>query len=1336
MAAPTTSQNRMMRRQQQQPMMLQRVLVVMAATAFMLGGANALFADEVGQTDFLKQTAGHGGPLTMAATTSMSSLITSTATYTSPSNFQALEDNNIKNNNSHNNPCYIASRKVTEDGGDGGGDLLWRRNVCTTSTAAGSPTSSATAAVGVAMTSDNKYVLTVDGTSGIVQKWSSDQGELLWNTKAPLSVTEGGESGDNSVLLTHNGAMGRVFSFGKDKDDTDQSADVVFAVTSHDALPSDDNSKRHYRHGPRHTEILSVFASTDGEVIPFEYGSPDRRHKDTASMVTGISAGQLLDDHVMKLSSVNSELKASPRFVNVVQLTTGTSGDQKVQLFVIAAHVPADSTVTTLGQIGVFQIDYDDLVTHKKWNVVEAWSMKDVLGRHGAALLDVSTFTIVATPTSSGAAGGGVSGVVVKKHPPPSPGVEYAQGKNNQRHDELLAFGMIGAAGNKPLGMTKYDWTEDEEGDVIESITAEADSVSGGILVHVHGSKSSAIVKYNSSGGSGSFDVLAGRKAAAVMPSITLTAANCGAAIQGTGTSMIHIRATNSGLLEITKVAGDTVDVAREETVRRTVHHEDSSTPLALTHLFTATCSSEYVDLVLGSGVDGSTTVVVRVSLDKNDSFATSTLFQAEEALANIQSTIVMDASSSHVVVAPTTASADEDDDEDIIPSLADRLLLQAASIPLLGGLLVTSPLLSTSEDDSTSSSSSRDVSFGFQKTIVALTKNGQLYGLDTQRQGQVIWSLDVASAGHNTHNHALVYSGKDHGHHHGHSHEFLVVSQSESSLMWKCVDGVHGNIIKEGSVVVKKDVNADYVVQTMGPVRLDRHGHGSMGCHQQALVLYENGAVDLVPSTEAGTEALNDLVSSSTSPSPFYMHSIDRSAGALTSVKIVSSQSGSVADTDPACAAGDGNGECKAASTGSETPIFSSLVLGETLFNPTKERIVNVAYPNPEEVVQRPVTILGDDSLLLKYLNPHLAVIVTEATPAAMQDMQTAMSSTNAKEAEDDLVSALAEGDSSIMGSGSGNNKSSATKKKPMGATPVVGAADGGDASSTGTSSSSTPSSMSMPKEAPSLFINIVDTVAGKLLYRVSHTTATSTTASSSNTTGSMARARNVPVTISENWIVYSFWNDKSKRTEVGVVTLHEGMIDKHGLTAFQGLPEDETTTKFTSLESPRPIVLSRTYSLSKQVVAIGFTQTARGISSKQLVLALGNGQVATLDRRFLDPRRPSGDPKPEEKLEGLFRYSPVLPLMPERVASYYHAVEGVTHVTCAAAHIESQTFILAYGGPDLFMARVAPSKGFDLLPENFSKGLLSVVVLGLVAVTATIHSMSQQKLTSVIWS
>jgi hypothetical protein len=253
----------------------------------------------------------------------------------------------------------------------------------------------------------------------------------------------------------------------------------------------------------------------------------------------------------------------------------------------------------------------------------------------------------------------------------------------------------------------------------------------------------------------------------------------------------------------------------------------------------------------------------------------------------------------------------------------------------------------------------------------------------------------------------------------------------------------------------------------------------------------------------------------------------------------------------------------------------------------------------------------LGDDSLLLKYLNPHLCVIITLGT--------TTVEATEKDQEEEDIwYSAL------VDSKQKGTSSTSGGQTKPLGAT------NPGDATIS-PSKTEEKKTASTTKLVPTLFVNVMDTVTGQILYRTSHAHATPSSSSSSVPTGSPC------VLISENWIMYTFHNARHRRTELGVLTMFEGMIDKHGITAFR-TPEQEVS--FSSMASPKPIVLSKSYALPKPITALGTTKTRSGISTKHILVATADDKIMALDRRMIDPRRPTGEVKEHEKTEGLMRY------------------------------------------------------------------------------------------------
>ena len=84
----------------------------------------------------------------------------------------------------------------------------------------------------------------------------------------------------------------------------------------------------------------------------------------------------------------------------------------------------------------------------------------------------------------------------------------------------------------------------------------------------------------------------------------------------------------------------------------------------------------------------------------------------------------------------------------------------------------------------------------------------------------------------------------------------------------------------------------------------------------------------------------------------------------------------------------------------------------------------------------------------------------------------------------------------------------------------------------------------------------------------------------------------------------------------------------------------------------------------------------------------------------------------------------------------SYTNNIEEVSSIQSTAANLESQTLVIAYGGPDVFFTRYAPSKGFDSLPENFNKFAIIMVLVALFGVLNTLKKESQKNRVKLGWS
>ena len=535
-------------------------------------------------------------------------------------------------------------------------------------------------------------------------------------------------------------------------------------------------------------------------------------------------------------------------------------------------------------------------------------------------------------------------------------------------------------------------------------------------------------------------------------------------------------------------------------------------------------CNADSVAALL-STASGTTTLLTFTK--KGNTLECKIGWTTEEGLASITSAVILDAT--HLGV------DDLVEEQDVV---LRKLTLPSRLNSQIQGL---HSLLFNREN----TGGRRDHIFGFVKVAALLSqKSNRLWGmsLSGNDRGSIRWSIDLPkTADWHTMVHGTVNSPKAvHGINGGtHSREILVLSSTGSSIEWNCVDGTTGAVHAKGFVPVSSPV-----AQIL-PIYGSAHS-----CRQASLLFHEDRTFSVVPADKD----VNDFIRehARTTPNGMFTHIIDKSKGQLVSFQISPTTEGN----------------------------FKALPVGQTSF--PGERIMRVTYPIRDEIVQSMCAVLGDDSLLLKYINPHMAVIVTMAKEE--------------ENAQGKLASTLA---SSLT------TTRSPKKRKPAGV---------GDVVETDTTKA----------DPPNMFVNIVDTVSGRLLHRISHTNGDSSSP--------------INVLISENWVVYSFTNRKTRRTELGVLTLHEGMIDSKGLTLFSSPEQTESFSSLDARES-KPVVLSKTYTYPKAVTAIGATSTRGGISNRRILLASADGKITAIDRKLLETRRPTGEVKEAEKMEGLFQ-------------------------------------------------------------------------------------------------
>ncbi|XP_021329317.2 ER membrane protein complex subunit 1 isoform X1 [Danio rerio] len=206
-----------------------------------------------------------------------------------------------------------------------------------------------------------------------------------------------------------------------------------------------------------------------------------------------------------------------------------------------------------------------------------------------------------------------------------------------------------------------------------------------------------------------------------------------------------------------------------------------------------------------------------------------------------------------------------------------------------------------------------------------------------------------------------------------------------------------------------------------------------------------------------------------------------------------------------------------------------------------------------------------------------------------------------------------------------------------------------------------------------------------------------------------------------SENWVIYVYWNSKFRRNEFSVLELFEGA-------------ELYNSTVFSSLDRPHPPqVLQQSYIFPAPISTLEATLTEKGITSRHLLVGLPSGNILSLPKMFLDPRRPEVVSE-QSREENLIPYAPEMPIRTEWFINYNQTVSRVRGIYTAPSGLESTCLVVAYG-LDIYQTRVFPSKQFDVLKDDYDYVLISSVLLGLFFATMISKRLAEVKLLNRAW-
>ncbi|OCT50400.1 DUF1620 domain protein [Cladophialophora carrionii] len=253
---------------------------------------------------------------------------------------------------------------------------------------------------------------------------------------------------------------------------------------------------------------------------------------------------------------------------------------------------------------------------------------------------------------------------------------------------------------------------------------------------------------------------------------------------------------------------------------------------------------------------------------------------------------------------------------------------------------------------------------------------------------------------------------------------------------------------------------------------------------------------------------------------------------------------------------------------------------------------------------------------------------------------------------------------------------------------------------------------------DSSSLTIYLVDAVTGSVLHTATHNGVLSDNV--------------IPAVLSENWLAYTFTSFDPSTSGIShqlvISELYESSApNDRGL--LSSLPTNYSAFA-PDAAAARPHVISQAFTIAEPISHLAVSQTAQGITSRQLLATLPHSNaIVGIPRELVDPRRPiDRDANATEREEGLLRYNPVLDLNPHGYLTHTREVLGVESVLSSPSLLESTSVVFAYGH-DVFGTTVTPSMAFDVLGKGFNKGQLVLTVLALGAGVMALRPLVRRK-------
>jgi hypothetical protein len=243
---------------------------------------------------------------------------------------------------------------------------------------------------------------------------------------------------------------------------------------------------------------------------------------------------------------------------------------------------------------------------------------------------------------------------------------------------------------------------------------------------------------------------------------------------------------------------------------------------------------------------------------------------------------------------------------------------------------------------------------------------------------------------------------------------------------------------------------------------------------------------------------------------------------------------------------------------------------------------------------------------------------------------------------------------------------------------------------------------------------VHVMDAMTGQVVHALAHSEASGPV---------LAHVRG-------NKVLYTYWNTKAKRQELGSLLLMEGKLGKDVVLPFKDIPNISDEDGIVR----NPVVFSQVFVAPGVVRVLSSTVSTAGAVPVHVLLGVDGYGLLAVPEWAVDPRRPEGKPTKAEVAERLVQYDPYLPLSPKLLLNYNQRLEGISSVAVAGGRLESTVLVVA-AGDDLFVRVMAPAGAFDRLSSDFNAPLMLLMLLGLFVGVIVLHMLSTRKALSSAW-